>query len=106
MALNNWTGKASFVKSQEIVLITGGASGIGELMARGFAAKGVKVVVLDLGPPKEPFRKFVSKDALVKNDTDSIKPLESISTKRMSPRQFKSPVQLQKSAKRMAVPQF
>ncbi|TVY15927.1 Dehydrogenase RED2 [Lachnellula arida] len=55
MALNNWTGKANFVKSQEIVLITGGASGIGELMAREFSAKGVKVVVLDLRPPKEPF---------------------------------------------------
>ncbi|TVY33278.1 Dehydrogenase [Lachnellula subtilissima] len=55
MALNNWTGKTTFVKSQEIVLITGGSSGIGELMAKEFAAKGVKVVVLDLRPPKEPF---------------------------------------------------
>ncbi|TVY46354.1 Dehydrogenase [Lachnellula occidentalis] len=55
MALNNWTGKTTFLKSQEIVLITGGASGIGELMAKEFAANGVKVVVLDLNPPKVPF---------------------------------------------------
>ncbi|TVY82348.1 Dehydrogenase [Lachnellula suecica] len=55
MAANNFKGKANFVKSQEIVLISGGASGIGALMAKDFAAKGVKVIALDLNPPKEPF---------------------------------------------------
>ncbi|KAF8867145.1 NAD(P)-binding protein [Acephala macrosclerotiorum] len=49
---NNWKSDAKFVKSQEIVLITGGSSGIGELMAAEFAKLGVKVVTLDLNPPK------------------------------------------------------
>ncbi|TAQ90292.1 hypothetical protein B7494_g1388 [Chlorociboria aeruginascens] len=51
--LNNWTGNAKFIKSQEIVFITGGSSGIGNLMALDFAKKGVKVVIFDLNPPKE-----------------------------------------------------
>lgn len=56
LVLNNWKKNAKFITSQEIVLITGGSSGIGEMMARDFSAKGVKVVVMDLNPPKTPFR--------------------------------------------------
>ncbi|KAK6582373.1 hypothetical protein PZA11_004781 [Diplocarpon coronariae] len=52
---NNWKADAQFVKSQELVLITGGASGIGELMAKEFAHGGVKVLVLDLREPKVAF---------------------------------------------------
>ncbi|KAF7860771.1 hypothetical protein EAF04_008289 [Stromatinia cepivora] len=55
LVLNNWKGNAKFIKSQELVLITGGSSGIGEIMARDFSCKGVKVVVMDLNPPKTPF---------------------------------------------------
>ncbi|KAJ8061269.1 hypothetical protein OCU04_010334 [Sclerotinia nivalis] len=55
LVLNNWKGNAEFIKSQELVLITGGSSGLGELMARDFSSKGVKVVVMDLNPPKTPF---------------------------------------------------
>ncbi|KAJ5727657.1 hypothetical protein N7493_005477 [Penicillium malachiteum] len=40
---------------KEIVLITGGSTGIGELVARKLAKNSVKVVVLDLAPPKNPF---------------------------------------------------
>lgn len=54
---NNWKKDAKFIKSQEVVLITGGSSGIGWVMASDFAKKGVKVVVIDLNPPKNPFRK-------------------------------------------------
>ena len=56
--VNNWKSNAKFIKSQELVLITGGASGIGELMAEDFAKRGVKVVVMDLRPPKNPFGKL------------------------------------------------
>lgn len=56
--LNNCKGNAKFIKSRELVLITGGSSGIGEIMARNFSSKGVKVVVMDLNPPKNPFRMF------------------------------------------------
>jgi all-trans-retinol dehydrogenase (NAD+) len=55
--INNWKSPAKFVKSQEIVLISGGCSGIGLLMATEFAKMGTKVVVLDLGEPKSPLRK-------------------------------------------------
>ncbi|ESZ94002.1 hypothetical protein SBOR_5614 [Sclerotinia borealis F-4128] len=55
LVMNNWKSHAKFIKSQELVLITGGSSGIGEIMARDFSSKGVKVVVMDLNPPKNPF---------------------------------------------------
>jgi short-subunit dehydrogenase len=37
---------------KEIVLVTGGSSGLGELVARKLAQRSVKVVVVDLQPPK------------------------------------------------------
>lgn len=52
---NNWT-TTKFVKSQELVLVTGGASGLGELMAKEFSKKGVKVVIIDVNPPKAALR--------------------------------------------------
>lgn len=52
--VNNWKKDARFIKSQEVVLITGGCSGIGQLMAKQFAEKGVKVVVMDINAPKDP----------------------------------------------------
>lgn len=55
--VNNWKKDARFIKSQEVVLITGGCSGIGQLMAKQFAEKGVKVVVMDINAPKDPLRK-------------------------------------------------
>jgi all-trans-retinol dehydrogenase (NAD+) len=55
---NNWKKDAKFVKSQELILISGGTSGIGKLMAEEFARRGVKVVILDLNPPKAALRKF------------------------------------------------
>lgn len=54
---NNWKKDAKFVKSQELVLISGGTSGIGKLMAEDFAKKGVKVIILDLNLPKAALRK-------------------------------------------------
>jgi all-trans-retinol dehydrogenase (NAD+) len=53
---NNWKSDAKFVTSQEIILITGGSSGIGELVALSFANKGVTVVSMDVNPPKVPQR--------------------------------------------------
>ncbi|KAH8598764.1 hypothetical protein B0O99DRAFT_591388 [Bisporella sp. PMI_857] len=52
--LNNWRKDAVFKASEELVLITGGAGGIGALMAKQFAELGAKVVVLDLYPPSDP----------------------------------------------------
>jgi len=57
--LNNYRPDAAFVAGDELVLITGGTSGIGLLTAREFAERGVKVVVVDLQPPKEALRKIL-----------------------------------------------
>jgi hypothetical protein len=55
--VNNWMRDAKFVKSQEIVLITGGSSGLGLGMAQEFSKLGAKVVVTDVNPPKTALRK-------------------------------------------------
>lgn len=46
---NNWVDD-KYVWNQEIVVVTGGAGGIGGAIVRHFDAKGVKVVVLDIQP--------------------------------------------------------
>ncbi|ELR10036.1 hypothetical protein VC83_07373 [Pseudogymnoascus destructans] len=51
--INNWKRDAKFINAQEIVLITGGSSGLGALMGEDFAQRGVKVISLDVNPPQE-----------------------------------------------------
>ncbi|KAH8675084.1 hypothetical protein BGZ61DRAFT_508584 [Ilyonectria robusta] len=46
--------------SKEIVLVTGGSNGIGELVVGKLAGKGIKVVSVDLYPPKIPVPDNVS----------------------------------------------
>lgn len=53
-ALNNFTSD-TYDWSKEIVLITGGSSGIGEITVHKLAKRGIKVVALDINPPKTPF---------------------------------------------------
>ncbi|RDL41789.1 putative estradiol 17-beta-dehydrogenase 11 [Venustampulla echinocandica] len=53
LAINNWKSDGGFNKEKELVLITGASSGIGLLMAKEFAEKGLEVVNFDLGPAKE-----------------------------------------------------
>jgi NADPH:quinone reductase-like Zn-dependent oxidoreductase len=48
-ALNNWT-KDTYDWDKEIVLITGGAGGIGGHVVRLLAERGIKVVVMDVIP--------------------------------------------------------
>lgn len=59
IVLNNWKGSAKFEKKEELVLISGGSGGIGSLIAKDFAGLGVKVVIVDLFPPKEALRKLL-----------------------------------------------
>lgn len=54
--LNNGKPDAKFNAAKEIVLVTGGSSGIGELVARNFAAVGARVVVWDVHAAKVSFR--------------------------------------------------
>jgi all-trans-retinol dehydrogenase (NAD+) len=43
----------SYVWSREIVVVTGASSGIGNLVAKALAGKGIKTIILDVNPPKE-----------------------------------------------------
>ncbi|KAF2840213.1 dehydrogenase/reductase SDR family member 8 precursor [Patellaria atrata CBS 101060] len=53
-ALNNWELKRQkWNWKEEIVLITGGSGGIGSLIAKGLALKGLQVVVVDVIPMPE-----------------------------------------------------
>ena len=44
---NNWTNDA-YVWSREVVVVTGGSDGIGKIVVRLLAEKGIKVAVLDV----------------------------------------------------------
>ncbi|KAF2640213.1 short chain dehydrogenase/reductase family protein-like protein [Massarina eburnea CBS 473.64] len=50
--LNNWSGnkKDDWDWSKEIVVVTGGADGIGKIVVQLFAERGIKVAVLDIQP--------------------------------------------------------
>ena len=52
---NNWTAD-SYDWGKEIVVVTGGSSGIGETIVHKLGRKGVKVIVLDIAPAKDPLR--------------------------------------------------
>jgi hypothetical protein len=50
---NNWTND-TYDWSKEVVLVTGGSDGIGAIVVQLLAEKGMKVVILDVQPPKYP----------------------------------------------------
>ncbi|KAF3940796.1 hypothetical protein ABW19_dt0200156 [Dactylella cylindrospora] len=56
-AQNNWV-EDKYDWDKEIVLITGASSGIGERVTELLAQKAVKVIVLDIQPPKEHIAAF------------------------------------------------
>ncbi|EED18631.1 short-chain dehydrogenase/reductase 2, putative [Talaromyces stipitatus ATCC 10500] len=56
--LNNWTSD-KYDWSREIVLVTGGCSGIGQSLAHQLANRGVKVIVADIQEPTTPLPKNV-----------------------------------------------
>jgi all-trans-retinol dehydrogenase (NAD+) len=51
LVLNNWTSDRTWDWRKEIVIVTGGCSGIGELISSKLAKQNVKVVILDVFPP-------------------------------------------------------
>lgn len=55
-AANNWK-RDRFKPSAEIIVVTGGAGGIGAAIVQDFAARNAKVVVLDIQPMTYTARK-------------------------------------------------
>lgn len=53
--VNNWSSDR-YDWSREIVLLTGGSSGIGQAVARDLASRGIKVCVADVQEPSDPLR--------------------------------------------------
>lgn len=47
--LNNWI-KDEYVWNREIIVVTGGSDGMGAIMVKLFAEKGIKVCVIDVQP--------------------------------------------------------
>jgi all-trans-retinol dehydrogenase (NAD+) len=54
LMLNNFVSDKTWNWSREIVIITGGSSGIGALMVKMFAERDITVIILDITPPKSP----------------------------------------------------
>ncbi|BDD60370.1 hypothetical protein MAP00_005497 [Monascus purpureus] len=69
--LNNFT-RDKWDWSKEIIVITGGSGGFGELMVRKFSQRNIKIVVLDLKPPANPFPPNVHFYAVNVTDADAV----------------------------------
>lgn len=57
LVLNNWQSD-HWDWSKELVLLTGGCSGIGKQVAADLAERGIKVVVVDIREPQDPLRSY------------------------------------------------
>jgi hypothetical protein len=56
-AVNNFSCD-SYDWRREVVVVTGGSGGLGDLLVRKLAKDCIKVISLDIVPPRTPLRKF------------------------------------------------
>lgn len=61
LSLDNWTKAKRWDNKYELVLITGGCSGIGKAIASSLAKKEVQVVVLDIKDPEFTQGEYLAK---------------------------------------------
>lgn len=57
-ALRNGVSDKTWNWDKEVVLLTGGSGGIGSAIAHKLAERNVKVILIDVHPPKSPLRMF------------------------------------------------
>lgn len=60
LTLNNWQSTGAWDPKHEVAIVTGGSSGIGEQIVLGLARQGIKVLILDVQPPKSSMRSYLS----------------------------------------------
>ena len=58
-AQNNWVSTRPWNASKELVLLTGGSSGIGKEIMQDLSKLGVKVIIFDVQEPKFPLREWL-----------------------------------------------
>ncbi|KAJ5287058.1 NAD(P)-binding protein [Penicillium angulare] len=55
-ALNRLYGSTTWNRSEEIIVVTGGSSGIGAAIVKELATRGTKVIIFDINEPQEQLR--------------------------------------------------
>lgn len=78
LVLNNFVADRTWDWQREIVLVTGGCSGLGEQLVRLFGERSIKVVALDVNPPKLPLPESAS---FYKMDVSSAKEVQETASK-------------------------
>jgi NAD(P)-dependent dehydrogenase (short-subunit alcohol dehydrogenase family) len=55
--MNNWQSAHPWQGDRELVLVSGGCSGIGKQIMEDLASQGIRVVILDINEPNFQLRK-------------------------------------------------
>lgn len=78
LALNNYVSDRSWDWGREVVIVTGGSSGIGAEIVRQLSDQSIKVVILDVAPPQSPMAKNTR---FYKIDVTSVQEIQEVAAK-------------------------